>query len=195
MRSLTYARGNPYLLMIKLSMAGSAILFFFLVLVFFQRISLDPASRLAMPSAFIFSTVCMLLSSVSLFWGNRFLDSERYRYGFQYLFFTLLLGLAFMFLQIAGGLQLIRSGAPMYQTHPAFILLFSGLHFLHIILGVIGLAVVTLHSWQNRNYVDGFIQAQNPVKRTWLHMVTWFWHFLDIVWVVLFVLLWALGAA
>lgn len=195
MRSLTYARGNPYLLMIKLSMAGSAILFFFLVLVFFQRISLDPSRRLAMPPAFIFSTICMLLSSVSLFLANRFLNSERYRLGFQYLLITLLLGLAFMLLQVAGGLQLLRSGVPLYQTHPAFILLFSGLHFLHIILGVMGLSVVTYHSWQNRNYVDGFIQAQNPVKRTWLHMVTWFWHFLDILWIILFVLLWAFGAA
>lgn len=190
MRSLTYARGNPYLLMAVLSMVGSAIFFLFLVLIFIQRISQEHGTAIVIPISFFYSTIALVLSSGSLIFANQRLKAEKYRSGYFFLVVTLSLAVSFAMLQVAGWNRIFQTEINLHKTHLIFLLLFSGLHFLHILLGILGLMVITYHAHQNKDYVDGFIQALNPAKKTWLQMVSWFWHFLDVLWLLLFFLIW-----
>jgi cytochrome c oxidase subunit III len=61
----------------------------------------------------------------------------------------------------------------------------TGLHALHMIIGICVLAVLTVLSWKGRYDAE----YHNPLEMTGLY-----WHFVDIVWIFLFPLLYLLGA-
>ena len=72
--------------------------------------------------------------------------------------------------------------APANQVQLFFILYFvmTGLHSLHVIIGVVSLAVLAVQAWRGKFSKDYY----NPIEVGGLY-----WHFVDIVWVFLFPLL------
>ena len=146
--------------------------------------------RLQLPSAFMFSTFSILFSSASLAFATRNLRTEKYHLGFYWLLITFILALSFCALQLAGWRQLYQSGIYIQQISASFMYLLSGLHFAHILLGLLGLGWILLDAFANRNYVDGFIQSLNPAKTTRIRIVSIFWHFLGLLWILIFGLLW-----
>jgi len=61
----------------------------------------------------------------------------------------------------------------------------TGIHALHMIIGIGVLAVLTVLSWKGKYDAE----YHNPLEMTGLY-----WHFVDIVWIFLFPLLYLLGA-
>jgi cytochrome c oxidase subunit 3 len=190
MKSLTYSRGNPYLTMIWLSIGGSVLIFFFLAFVFLIRMHSLGWSKVDLPPAFWYSTATILLSSASLTFANRSFQRELFGQSFWWVSITLVLGLGFGLLQVAGWMALNRNGVFFREVAGAFVYLFSGLHFLHVLIGLLGLGWIWWDSYQSRTYVEGYIQSLNPQKMTRWKMVSIFWHFLDVLWIILFALLW-----
>jgi cytochrome c oxidase subunit 3 len=191
MKSLLTARGNPYVTMAWLSILGSILLFLFLILLFFARTQSAGWAKLSLPPAFMLSTVCILLSSGSLHYARQAVKVESFRSGFYWLSVTLILAIAFGLLQYAGIRQFIRTGIPLSHTPIAFTWLFSGLHFLHIILGAGALGWVWNGFRKNLTYVDAFILNLNPITVTVFRTATLFWHFLGLLWLLLFLVLWS----
>jgi cytochrome c oxidase subunit 3 len=189
MKSLTTARGNPYVTMLWLSVLGSCLIFLFLILLFFVRTKSSGWEKIGVPAAFDFSTVCILFSSVSLHFSRTSFKRESFRTGFYWLSLTLILALAFGLLQYAGIRQINSEKRPLSDTAMAFTYLFSGLHFLHIVLGAGALAWVWGTFLRNLNYVDAFIVNLNPMTGTVFRTATIFWHFLGILWLLLFLVL------
>jgi cytochrome c oxidase subunit 3 len=74
------------------------------------------------------------------------------------------------------------------QVELFFILYFSmtGLHAIHMIIGISALVVFVVLSWRNWFSPDYYA----PVE-----MMGLYWHFVDIVWVFLFPLLYLIGRA
>jgi cytochrome c oxidase subunit 3 len=66
----------------------------------------------------------------------------------------------------------------------SFYFAMTGLHALHMVIGIGVLAVLTYGAWQGRFGRDYF----TPVEMTGLY-----WHFVDIVWVFLFPLLYLIA--
>jgi cytochrome c oxidase subunit 3 len=190
MKSLTTARGNPYVTMVWLSVLGSCLIFLFLILLFFARTQSMGWEKLELPPAFTYSTFCILLSSASLHFSRSSFRNEEFRAGFWWLSLTLLLAISFGLLQYAGIQKFIQLKRPLSDTALAFSYLFSGLHFLHIVLGSGALFWVWLAFRKNLNYVDGFIVNINPITTTVFRTATIFWHFLGILWLMLFLVLW-----
>lgn len=190
MKSLVTSRGNPYLTMTGLSILGSVLLFLFFVLVFFARLHARVWVPVALPPAFAFSTVTILLSSAALHFNRVAFRHERFQNGFMWLTVAVVLGFSFALLQMAGWKRMILSGAQLSQTSDAFVFLVSGLHFLHLLLGLAGLCWMWLDSYRDQSYVDGYLHSLNPMKMTRRIIVPVFWHFLDGLWLVLFALLW-----
>lgn len=67
----------------------------------------------------------------------------------------------------------------------SFYFAMTGLHALHMIVGIGILAVITLMAWKNQFSAEYYA----PVEMTGLY-----WHFVDIVWIFLFPLLYLIGA-
>jgi cytochrome c oxidase subunit 3 len=189
MKSLVTARGNPYLTIIWLSILGSGMIFLFLFFVFFTRMQGEDWQMIKMPPAYYFSTGTILLSSVSLQYAKRAFRHEQYAQYFQWMVFTGILALSFCLLQFAGWRTLFREGIGLGMISGAFVYILSGLHFLHILLGLAGLAWAIFDAYKNRNYVDGFILSLNPFKTSFISILSIFWHFLGILWILVFSIL------
>lgn len=190
MRSLTYARRNPYYLMLAMALGGSGIMFLFITLAFVSRWDQSGYQAFSLPGAFWLSTLALTLSSGALWQANFYFRHEKYRRYKTWLGLTLLLGLGFAAFQVWGWLSLYQAGV-VFSTSigGSFVYLLSGLHAAHILLGILGLAYLYGNASRNRNYVEGFIDSLNPVKTSWLKLVTWYWHFVDGIWLFLFLVM------
>jgi cytochrome c oxidase subunit 3 len=75
------------------------------------------------------------------------------------------------------------SEAAAQQTAQLFFSLYfaaTGLHALHVVIGMIVMLVIVFLAWRKNPSVEDFM----PVEMTGLY-----WHFVDIVWIFLFPLL------
>lgn len=136
------------------------------------------------PKAFTISTIVLITSSVTM--QLAYLNTKKGQYNLTQLFLgiTLLLALAFSYLQVEGWGQLIDFGVWFggKSSNPAgsFVYVFSGLHLFHLFTGIIYLAVVLTAS------LRGKLNNQNTLQ---IELCTTYWHFLDLLWVYLFVFL------
>ena len=135
-----------------------------------------------MPRAFMYSTIVIVLSSVSLFMAARM--AKRSEIGSQRLFLWITLGLGIIFFasQIQGCYALINEG--VYFVNPnasrSFVYVFVVAHLAHIIAALIVLL----------NAIVGTYRSIGQVKNLYkMDLTSIFWHFLDIIWIYLYVFL------
>ena len=91
----------------------------------------------------------------------------------------------FLLGQVTAWFQILHSGIVLARNpHSWFIFLFSGLHGLHILVGLSGLVVLLV-----RTYRPAGGPKYRMKTRVLTNGVSIFWHYLDFLWVLLFVLL------
>ncbi len=141
------------------------------------------AMQIKLPNAFIYSTTAILLSSVTMFMASN--AAKRLQFDKQklYLWITFGLGVVFFIVQIFAWYTLAyRMG--VYFINPnatqSFIYVFSGMHLLHILAGLV-LIMISLAGAYGRKP-----QAINLYR---MEMSSIFWHFVDIIWIYLYVFL------
>jgi len=135
-----------------------------------------------LPPVFWLSTVVILLSSVTMHLSLKAFkarDMARYR---TLITLTALLGLAFSACQFWGffflnnhGVQLIGQGS---NPSASFIAVIAGVHILHVLGGVIALLVVFIRAYSSR------IKRYNVTS---VEIVSTYWHFVDVLWIYLFI--------
>lgn len=137
-----------------------------------------------MPSAFFISLVVILASSFTLILAKSALKQNNRQMVTVWLWITLILGFAFIYNQFEGFRQIIASGynftGPTSNVTFSFIYVIAILHIAHVIAGLICLIVVIYNHFKQKydaNSMLGFELAAN------------FWHFVDVLWLVLFLFL------
>ncbi|MEN3323467.1 cytochrome c oxidase subunit 3 [Mariniflexile soesokkakense] len=137
-----------------------------------------------LPNAFIISTIIIMLSSVSFILAKNALKNNNNKLTTLWLFGTLILGVAFVFYQFSGFQQIIDLGynftGPTSNVTMSYIYLIAIVHILHVVVGLICLLVVIYNH---------FKQKYNPTKMLGFELAATFWHFIDILWVYLFLFL------
>ncbi len=137
-----------------------------------------------LPNAFIISTIVIVLSSVSFILAKRSLKLEKYKVTTLWLFVTLVLGVIFIFNQFTGFQQIIDSGynftGPTSNVTMSYIYLIAMVHIAHVMVGLICLLVV-IGKHLKKKY--------SPQNMLGLELAATFWHFIDILWVYLFLFL------
>ena len=141
--------------------------------------------HLQIPALLYLTTVLLLASSAALERARHQLlvdDQQRF---FKFTAVAAVLGLLFLGGQVTAWFQILRSGIVLAQNpHSGFIFLFTGLHGLHILLGLGGLVYLLLRT---RHPAGG---PKYRIKtRVAANAISIFWHYLDFLWIVLFVLL------
>lgn len=190
MRSSLYARKDPYQMMLVLGMVGSGLVFLFLMLAYSVRTQQADWLSFKLPRVFWLSSIAIVLSSVALHQAKIYIKQEAYSWYRRMLGTALALSVAFTLLQIVGGLEMYRGGITIQNnTSAAFIYLFSGLHLIHLLLGIAVLTITYFDSLKNSSYIDAFIQQLNPIKKARLELMVLYWHFVDALWLVLFLFL------
>ncbi|HEX7176935.1 MAG TPA: cytochrome c oxidase subunit 3 [Pyrinomonadaceae bacterium] len=139
----------------------------------------------AMPSVVVVSTVLIVISSLTMMLAQKSLgrgDEQPFR---RWLALTLLLGLAFLGSQLLAWRQLVAQGVYLATNpHSSFFYVLTGLHGLHLLGGILGLSYLLLRA--ARGAGGGEAGAK---RRAVSHMVGVYWHFMDGLWVFLFMLL------
>jgi cytochrome c oxidase subunit 3/cytochrome o ubiquinol oxidase subunit 3 len=134
----------------------------------------------------IVNTICLLSSSVTVALATRALAAGRVARGGSWLLVTVVLGLAFL----AGtarewrGLIVERGftiGTNLFGTtfYPLV-----GLHASHVILGLFMLSLCVAFAY------SGALKAIHTER---VELVSWYWHFVDGVWVVVFTVVYVIG--
>ena len=134
-----------------------------------------------LPVAFWYSTVLILLSSVTIHLSVRaFKQREIPKYR-NLMTATLILGVLFVLVQWMGFSAFWKAGNTL-QANVSFSFLYVivGLHATHVIGGVIALLVMTLSSFKASRRVYSSV----PVE-----LMATYWHFVDLLWLYLLVFL------
>jgi cytochrome c oxidase subunit 3/cytochrome o ubiquinol oxidase subunit 3 len=134
----------------------------------------------------IFFTVCLLSSSLTIHFATRFLERGG-RGGFLGLWFlTIFLGGLFLFGTGREWHRLIYDHGLTISTNLFGTTYYSlvGLHAFHVTVGLIMLSIVFLFG------LAGRVGSEQTARVETLSM---YWHFVDVVWIVVFTVVYILG--
>src|SRR5260370_28673385 len=135
------------------------------------------------------STAILLVSSVTCEAARRALRSRRDVAHCGWLLATLLLGAAFLSTQWMSWQQLAAQGVFLSENpHSPFFYLFTAAHGLHLAGGMVALLYLLLRAFRSLVMVGE--QARRGEAS---EVVATYWHFMDAVWVGLFLLLLLVG--
>ncbi len=137
-------------------------------------------------SSVLAETLILLTSSFTC--GLALLAALRgYKNWFLALFgITFVLGIAFLTLELTEFAGLVQSGNSWQRS--GFLSSFFtlvGTHGLHITVGLIWMATMMVQVWR---------YGLNPNRIRRLTMLSLFWHFLDIIWIFIFSIVYMMGA-
>ena len=136
-----------------------------------------------MPRVFMYSTAVLIISSITLVISSRAAKQLQFAKQRLLLWITLLLGFTFLVLQLYG-LYVLSIKMGVYFVDPnasrSFIYVFCGMHLLHIIAALIVVASTIRSTYKNTPQVKNLYRME---------MTSIFWHFLDIIWIYLYVFL------
>ncbi|MFY0482621.1 cytochrome c oxidase subunit 3 [Flavobacterium sp. PLA-1-15] len=137
-----------------------------------------------MPAAFIYSTVAILISSLTFHLAKKAIEKDQRSTTTWLLLATLVLAVGFVILQFEGFKELIGMG--LYPTGPtstvttSFLYIVVVVHLAHLAGGLISILVVIYNHFKQK-YKSG--------QTLGLELGAMFWHFLDFLWLYLFLFL------
>jgi cytochrome c oxidase subunit 3 len=137
-----------------------------------------------LPTAFYWSTLVIIGCSVTFHLAKLAIKKDQNSKTSMYLLLTLLLGCSFVGLQFLGFNQIIAEG--YYFTGQAssitttFLYIVTLVHLLHLAGGIISLLIIIYNH---------FKQKYNSAQTIGIELGAMYWHFLDVLWVYLFLFL------
>ncbi len=136
------------------------------------------------PQAFLLSCGIIIISSVTFILAKKALKNNNRGMTTVFLWLTLLLGVGFIYCQFMGFGQIIDSGyyftGESSNVTMSFIYVIAFVHILHVVAGLISLLVVIYNHYK---------QKYSPTNHLGMELSATFWHFIDILWIFLFLFL------
>ena len=134
-----------------------------------------------MPRIFWYSTGVLLVSSLVMQWAYFAAKKDQFKQLKIAISITFALGLAFLWMQFEGWKELVAMNV-YFVGNPSgsFFYVFTGLHGFHIISGLI----VLMTAWTAAFKLN--VHSKN-LRR--IQICATYWHFLDLLWLYLFVFL------
>jgi cytochrome c oxidase subunit 3 len=185
---------HPHKFALWLAMGSIAMMFAGLTSAYVVKQAGGHWRNFTIPSIFWASTAVIIASSVTMVLAVRAFKQRQIPKYKILVTTTVILGLAFGLLQFLGFYelyatpqQLISDGvafdemkAVRVDGNPSesFLFIIAGLHLLHILGGVVALLIVFFKAFRTR------VKVYNA---TGLEIVASYWHFVDVLWIYLFV--------
>ncbi len=141
------------------------------------------ALRTAMPQAFVYSTAVIVLSSLTMYLASKAAKGLQFAKQRMFLWATFFLGVLFLVLQVYAWYVLTFKMGVFFvnpNASQSFIYVFSGMHLLHILGGLV-LILISL--------VSAYRKTPQVINLFRMEMSSIFWHFVDIIWIYLYVFL------
>ena len=174
------SRVEPSLLGMLLFIISEVMIFgaFFTAYFFIRVVNGDewPAAGTELPKLIAgINTAILISSSFTLHWAETALKADN-RFGFQAgMFSTFMLGATFLFVQIN---EYVHIGfAPQDHAQATVFFSLTGLHGAHVTIGLILLGMVTIRAFRGHF---------SPEHHHGVEVPGIYWHFVDIMWVVVY---------
>lgn len=180
-------RMHPIRMLLYLSMVGIGVLFLIL-LIAFARTGGFEAENVALPKFFSVGTVLLLLSSYTISRVPGIYKKDKLNKMTRYLGGTLALGILFIGAQLLGWREMTAAGIT-FSGKPSgtYLYLISALHILHLLGGIIFLFFLFLKTAHvATDGVRSLIFIRDPYRQLQLSMLAGYWHFLDFMWLGLY---------
>ncbi|HYN83620.1 MAG TPA: cytochrome c oxidase subunit 3 [Pyrinomonadaceae bacterium] len=177
-----------YRIGILVALASILMMFTALVSAYIVRSGLPTSTDwrpIAMPRALVVSTALIVLSSVTAHFANAAAKRGREAALRGWLAATLALGLGFLASQFFAWRSLAAQGVFLASNpHSSFFYLLTGLHGVHLLGGILALAYVLWRAVARdaRPHAEARLRAATAAAAV-------YWHFMDALWVFLFLLL------
>ncbi|HEY0668583.1 MAG TPA: cytochrome c oxidase subunit 3 [Sphingobacteriaceae bacterium] len=135
-----------------------------------------------LPDVFIYSSVVIVLSSITMHMAYQSAKQLKFSKQKLYLLITIILGVVFFALQIVAWRMLIQQGIYFvnFNASQSFVYVFTGAHLVHIFAGIVMLIKAL------SGVMNNIPQTRNLFR---LEVTSIFWHFVDILWIYLYVFL------
>jgi cytochrome c oxidase subunit 3 len=141
-----------------------------------------------LPQAFLYSTIILILSSVTYIMAKRAVKNENRKSCTRWLVITMLLGIGFILLQFQGFSEMIGQGyyftGPTSNITMSYVFLIAAVHIAHVVAGLISLLVVLVNQLRGKYSVNDHLG---------LELGATFWHFLDLLWIYLILFFYFFG--
>jgi len=137
-------------------------------------------TTVVVPKIFYYSTAVMLISSLTMQVALKSFKERNMKQYRTLLTITAVLGIAFIGMQIIGFKNLFESGVKLEGGSGAaqFLYIIFGLHALHVLGGAVALLIMFFKAFSAK------IRSYNTVP---VEVVSTYWHFVDLLWIYLFV--------
>ena len=180
---------HPYKTFMFFGLVGSTILFLSMAFLYFITVSrtIQPVG-FQLPKSFVVSTVLLLISSFTLSDVTNAFRNDSFKRMKLSLSVTLVLGLLFCVSQITGWLQMAEAGFFVQSNvGVAYLYVITGMHFIHVAGGIIYLSILTVNTFSHSsNVARSLLFLTDNYQLTRLQLITIFWHFVDVLWLLLF---------
>jgi cytochrome c oxidase subunit III len=140
---------------------------------------------IAMPRVLLLSTALIVISSLTLETARRKLKRDLKKSYTGWLLVSTLLGIGFLVSQLWAWRQLVRQGIYVATNpHSSFFYLLTGTHGVHLLGGLLALGFLLIRARPIMANESGRARHQAVAGA-----VTLYWHFMGVLWIYLFVLL------
>ena len=137
-----------------------------------------------LPTAFYFSTLVILSCSVTFHLAKKAVQKDNRNATTSFLLATLALGILFVILQFVGFRQIVDNGyfftGSASSITSTFLYVVTIVHLAHLAGGLISLLIIIYNH---------FKQKYNSTQTLGIELGAMYWHFLDFLWVYLFLFL------
>ena len=180
---------HPFMMMLYLSMLGIGVLFLMLVIAYLQSREINSEDlKLSFPKFFSVSTLLLLLSNYTISKTTRFYKKDNLVKLKQYFLYTILLSICFVLAQLGGWREISESGISFTGLATGtYIYLISALHAVHLLGGFIFLSFIyfkTQHATSDS--IRTLLFIRNPFVKQQIKMLSLYWYFMDVLWIVLY---------
>lgn len=178
--------GSRYRIGMWVALASLAMLFTSLSSAYVVRSgTANDWSPIPAPRMLFVSTALLLLSSVTIEIARRKLKQSLQGTYSRYLLLTIVVGAGFLVSQLIAWRQLAAQGIYINShPHSSFFYLLTGAHLVHLAGGLLALTFLWLRSLRTIAEPVGITKRQAGADA-----VTIYWHFMDALWIYLFLLL------
>ncbi|TND09559.1 MAG: cytochrome c oxidase subunit III [Bacteroidetes bacterium] len=137
-----------------------------------------------LPQAFWISSAIILVSSLTMNFGQSAVKKGNNRVASWWILATLVLGISFAAFQYSGWMTMIDNGlffaGPTFSASIGMVYVVSFVHLVHLVFGLGALGVTFTKARMGRYSPDNFLGVQ---------LCSIYWHFLDGLWIYLFLFL------
>ena len=167
--------------MLWISMVSMTMMFIGLTSAYIVSSNREDWVSFELPQSLYISTLLIILSSITFMLAKKSIQKNNRQATTFLLIATLFLGFGFAFYQFQGFLELKESGLYLSGkgsvVSASLLMVISFAHLIHVLAGFIVVLVVIYNHFKKR---------YNSAETLGLELGAIFWHFVDILWVLLF---------